>query len=277
MGVRVEFVVYDLLPVLLSHRFFDGAKELHERWLKAISESDGVLSISNAVADEFTAWAATNVPERIAAGLKVGVFHLGADIASSGPSAGIPAEGASTLALIAKAPSFLMVGTIEPRKGHEQALSAFEQLWRDGADVNLVIVGKAGWMVEALVERLRQHPQRGRRLFWLEGISDEYLGRLYDTCACLLLASEGEGFGLPLIEAATHKLPIMARNLPVFREVATDHAFYFDGATSDALAAAVERWLILFQKKEHPRSETMPHLTWRQSAEQFKAALLGAR
>ncbi|MDQ0016917.1 glycosyltransferase involved in cell wall biosynthesis [Variovorax boronicumulans] len=277
IGVHVEFVVYDLLPVLLSHRFFDGAKELHERWLKAISESNGVLAISNAVADEFTAWASANVPERIAAGLKVGVFHLGADIASSTSTASIPAHAASTLALIAKAPSFLMVGTIEPRKGHEQALSAFEQLWRDGTDVNLVIVGKAGWMVEALVERLRQHPQRGRRLFWLEGVSDEYLERLYDTCACLLLASEGEGFGLPLIEAAAHKLPIVARNLPVFREVATDHAFYFDGMTSDALASAVEQWLVLLRKEEHPRSETMPHLTWRQSAEQFKAALLGAR
>lgn len=276
IGVRVEFVVYDLLPVLLSHRFFDGAKELHERWLKAISESNGVLAISNAVADEFTAWVSANAPERLAAGLKVRAFHPGADIASSIPTTGIPPGAASTLALIAKVPSFLMVGTIEPRKSHEQALSAFEQLWHDGSDVNLVIVGKVGWMVEALVERLRRHSQYGQRLFWLEGISDEYLERLYDTCACLLLASEGEGFGLPLIEAATHKLPIVARNLPVFREVATDHAFYFDGTSSDDLAAAVARWLVLFRKGEHPRSETMPHLTWRQSAEQFKAALLGA-
>ncbi|MET3495557.1 glycosyltransferase [Variovorax boronicumulans] len=275
-GVRVEFVVYDLLPVLLSHMFFDGAKELHERWLKAISESNGVLAISNAVAEEFTAWASSNAPERLAAGLKVRAFHPGADMASSTPTTGMPAGATSTLASLAMAPSFLMVGTVEPRKGHEQALNAFEQLWRDGSDVNLVVVGKAGWMVESLVERLRRHPQRGQRLFWLEGISDEYLERLYDTCACLLLASEGEGFGLPLIEAATHKLPIVARNLPVFKEVATDHAFYFDGATGDDLAAAVARWLVLYRKGEHPRSETMPYLTWRQSAEQFKAALLGS-
>jgi glycosyltransferase involved in cell wall biosynthesis len=130
-------------------------------------------------------------------------------------------------------------------------------------------------MVEALIERLRRHPQRGKRLFWLEGISDEYLERLYSTCACLLLASEGEGFGLPLIEAAIHKLPIIARNLPVFREVAADHAFYFDGTTGDELAVAIAQWLALFRQGEHPRSETMPHLTWQQSADQFKAALFG--
>ncbi|CAN7213031.1 glycosyltransferase [Variovorax paradoxus] len=275
IGVRVEFVVYDLLPVLLSNRFFDGAKDLHERWLKAISENDGVLAISNSVANEFTAWLSENVPERLAAGLKVRAFHLGADISSSSPSTGLPSDAASTLSLIAANPSFLMVGTIEPRKGHEQALSAFEQLWRDGSSANLVIVGKAGWMVEALIERLRRHPQRGKRLFWLEGISDEYLERLYGTCACLLLASEGEGFGLPLIEAAIHKLPIIARNLPVFREVAADHAFYFDGTTGDELAVAVAQWLALFRQGEHPHSETMPHLTWQQSADQFKAALFG--
>ncbi|REM39804.1 glycosyltransferase, partial [Mycobacterium tuberculosis] len=79
-----------------------------------------------------------------------------------------PLAAKSTLAQIAAAPAFLMVGTVEPRKGHAQTLDAFEQLWRNGIDVNLVIAGKKGWMVEEVVERLQQHPQRGRRLFWLE-------------------------------------------------------------------------------------------------------------
>ncbi|MGJ7504321.1 glycosyltransferase [Variovorax sp. ZT5P49] len=272
-GVRVEFVVYDLLPVLLSHRFFQDAKAVHERWLKVIAESDGVLAISNAVADEFTAWASENAPERIGAGLKVRAFHLGADISYSMPTNGLPLAAKSTLAQIAAAPAFLMVGTVEPRKGHAQTLDAFEQLWRNGINVNLVVVGKTGWMVEEVIERLQRHPQRGRRLFWLEGISDEYLERLYDDSACLILASEGEGFGLPLIEAAIHKLPILARDLPVLREVATDHALYFEGMKGEDIAAAVVRWLELFRTDQHPRSETMPFLTWQQSAEQFKAAL----
>lgn len=275
LGVRIEFVVYDLLPVLLSQRFFADARDIHERWLRAISEGDGVLTISNAVATEFTEWLSQVAPQRLADGFKVRAFHLGADITASAPSTGLPASAGALLSSLKSVPSFLMVGTIEPRKGHAQTLDAFEQLWREGLNANLVIVGKAGWMVEEVLERLRQHPLQGKRLFWLEGISDEYLERVYGTCACLIAASEGEGFGLPLIEAARHKLPILARDLPVFREVASEHAHYFDGTSGSDIAVAVGRWLELFEAGRHPRSETMPYLTWQQSAEQFKAALFG--
>lgn len=81
-----------------------------------------------------------------------------------------------------------MVGTIEPRKGYTQALSAFEKLWQEGLQVNLVIVGKQGWMVEQFIERLRIHPELNRRLFWLKGASDEVLLRLYGSCTAFLAA-----------------------------------------------------------------------------------------
>ena len=68
-----------------------------------------------------------------------------------------------------------------------------------------ITYGRAGWMVEPLVERLRAHPEAGSRLHWLEGASDELLTSLYADCSGLLMASEGEGFGLPLIEAALQK------------------------------------------------------------------------
>ena len=84
-------------------------------------------------------------------------------------------------------------------QGHAQALAAFEALWAQGVDINLVIIGKRGWLVDELVMRLENHPEKGSRLFWLEGISDEYLEKVYSTATCLIAASEGEGFGLPLI------------------------------------------------------------------------------
>jgi glycosyltransferase involved in cell wall biosynthesis len=49
----------------------------------------------------------------------------------------------------------------------------------------------------------------------------------------------GEGFGVPLIEGARKKLPIIAREIPVFREAVGDSAFYFDGASSEALASPI--------------------------------------
>ena len=122
--------------------------------------------------------------------------------------------------------------------------------------------------------RLRKHKESGKRLFWLEGISDEYLDKIYAASTCLIAASEGEGFGLPLIEAAQHKLPIIARDIPVFREVAGDHAYYFNGLDPLVLADALKHWLTLRAENKAPQSDDMPWLTWNQSARQLLDTLL---
>jgi hypothetical protein len=171
--------------------------------------------------------------------------------------------------------TFLMVGTVEPRKRHAQVLEAFEQLWAAGEDVNLAIVGKVGWNVDPLIQRLRGHPERERRLFWLEGISDEMLTKVYGCATALIVASLGEGFGLPLIEAAQHHLSVIARDIPVFREVAGQHAFYFTGETPEVIARAVNEWRGLHANGGAPSSEGMPWQTWAQSTQQLMNVVLG--
>jgi glycosyltransferase involved in cell wall biosynthesis/GT2 family glycosyltransferase len=267
-GVRVLCVVYDLLPIL-QPQFFALEPDLHTRWLETVTEFDGALCISRAVADELMVWLEAHGRPRLRP-FEVSWFHLGADIENSVPSAGIPSQAATVFERLGKAPGFLMVGTVEPRKGHQQTLTAFEQLWQQGVDATLVIVGKQGWKVESLVTRLRRHPEAGKRLFWLSGISDEFLEKLYGAATCLIAASEGEGFGLPLIEAARRGLPIIARDLPVFREVAGSHAFYFEGLDADCLAAAVQQWLTLKAAGTAPPSSGMPWLTWVASTAQLK-------
>jgi glycosyltransferase involved in cell wall biosynthesis len=95
------------------------------------------------------------------------------------------------------------------------------------------------------------------------------LTRLYESSAALIAASVGEGFGLPLIEAAQHGLPIIARNLPVFREVSGEHAFYFDGSEPADLASALHEWLALHRAGTAPQSHAMPSLSWAQSSSQL--------
>ena len=108
-------------------------------------------------------------------------------------------------------------------------------------------------MVDDLVRRIQRHRELGKRLFWLNGISDAYLDEVYAASTCLLAPSEGEGFGLPLIEGARHKLPILARDLPVFREVAGDHAAYFSGLDPQDLATVIRDWLSLSRAGRQPR------------------------
>jgi glycosyltransferase involved in cell wall biosynthesis len=272
-GVQVRFAVYDLLCVRMPQYFLPGDQEGFRPWLEVVSESDGVMCISKSVADELEAWLAAHGLNR-SRPFKIDWFHLGGDLDNSQPTRGMPDDAEAVLGRLRAQPSFLMVGTLEPRKGHTQVLDAFEKLWLSGADVNLVIVGKQGWMAEDLVTRLRTHPELNRHLFWLEGISDEYLEKVYAASTCLIAASYGEGFGLPLIEAAQHKLPIIARDIPVFREVAGKHAFYFQAADAQDLAESIQRWLALYRKGQHPKSDNMPWLTWRESAQKLSELLL---
>jgi len=267
-GVTVKFMVYDLLCIQQPEHFVAGAAEAFSPWLQVVGESDGAVCISKATADALAEWMRGKTWRRLRP-FNIQWHHIGADLDKPAGSRGLPANAEQILAILRQCPSFLMVGTLEPRKGHAQVLDAFEQLWQQGMDINLAIVGKQGWMVEDLVERLRSHPELNKRLFWLEGISDEYLEKVYAASTCLIAASYGEGFGLPLIEAAQHKLPIIARDIPVFREVAGEHAFYFSGREPKGLAGAIETWLSLYQAGEHPRSDNMPWLTWKESARQL--------
>jgi glycosyltransferase involved in cell wall biosynthesis len=274
LGVRIYFVVYDILLVQRPDWWHAGTSDVFEQWLNSITQvATGLVCISNAVANDVRAWIEANHPARSGM-LTIDSFHLGADVANSLPSKGMPDDAETVLAALRARPSILTVGTIEPRKGHAQALAAFEILWAQKVDANLVIVGKEGWLVKPLIDKLRHHPELGKRLFWLEAISDEYLEKVYAASTCLLAASEGEGFGLPLIEAAQHKLPLIARDLPVFREVAGQHAFYFGGLESLDLANAVRRWLALHAENKAPQSSDMPWLTWQQSVQCLLARIL---
>lgn len=274
LGVKVYFMVHDILPLLMPTAFPDGMADLHERWLSEVAKADGIVCVSRTVADEVMDWLDVFGPRRLRP-LQIGWSHNAANLEGSVPSKGLPTDAAQVLGDLNTRPTFLIVSTLEPRKGQMQTLLAFDQLWEGGLDVNLVLVGKHGWNVDLLVDLLSIHPERGRRLFWLEGISDEYLEKVYAASTCLIAASEGEGFGLPLIEAAQYGLPIIARDIPVFREVAGENAVYFSGLAPDLLASAVRDWLILENQGLAPQSEKMQFLTWRQSTKSLLDVVVG--
>jgi glycosyltransferase involved in cell wall biosynthesis len=263
LGAEAHFLVYDLLPMLLPDCFPPGAAAMHEAWLRSITQADGAVCISAAVAGDLQRWLQTadgidQLPRR------VNWFHLGADL--DGEPGGAPVQPAAS-ARRALRPGFLMVGTIEPRKGYLQAIEAFDLLWSRGIDVDLVIVGREGWKilsdqerspVRRIVERLQTHPELGRRLAWLSDASDDELRGAYADADCLIAASLGEGFGLPLVEAARHGLPVIARDIPAFREIGGEAPTYFAGAEPAALADAVEAWL-----HRHPdRSRRPAPVAW---------------
>ena len=273
-GVAVHFVVYDIIPLLHPQWTVPGMPEAFAAWLLAIArQSHRLLCISATVAADVRNWLIRNAPEQPVP--DVVHFHLGADILPQ--SANAAETKAAPLPDLPGRKIFLSVGTIEPRKGQAQTLAAFEQLWQEGEDAVLVLVGKAGWMMDEFVDRLARHPENGRRLFWLQGIGDAELDDVYRRATALIAASEAEGFGLPLIEAARHGLPIIARNIAVFREVAGKHAFYFAGESASSLARSIRYWETLRQHGQHPRPDGLGWLSWQESAQSLQALLRQSR
>jgi glycosyltransferase involved in cell wall biosynthesis len=250
--------VHDLLPLLYPGAFTATAFLDFQRWFETLApRSDAIVCVSRTTAQSLVDHLAQHDCPSLRA-QRIGWWRLGADfeIDSAQPSA----DAASVAA--GRTPYFLGVGTLEPRKAYAVALTAFERLWAAGHDARFVIVGRRGWRCEALVRRIRGHHELGRRLFWLEDADDASLRRLYELAHGLIAASFAEGFGLPVAEADVHGLPVIASDIPVFREIAGERASFFPPLDADALADCIRRALT------EPRPRTPARVvTWRESTQ----------
>lgn len=271
-GIKIYFLFYDLIPISLPQYFPKYSKENFTKWLHFISGFDGIIADSASVAEDYRRWREKKMPDA-SKDFLIDWFHLGADFDRVNLSSGLPDNADSVLASLKSRPTLLEVSTIEPRKGYKQALAAFEVLWSKGIDANYVIVGNKGWMMDDFIKKLERHPELGKRLFWLRGISDEYLNKVYEACSGVLMPSEAEGFGLAVVEGAMHGKPLILRDIPVFREIAGDHATYFSGLEAGSLADCIKTWLDDLQKGSVISSQGIKPLTWDESAKMLLSKL----
>jgi glycosyltransferase involved in cell wall biosynthesis len=127
-------------------------------------------------------------------------------------------------------PYFVVLGNIEPRKNHWMLLP----LWRRLVDQQgptaprLIVIGQRAWECENVVDLLERCEQL--RGFVLERASygDQELVNILAHARALLYPSFVEGFGLPIAEALSLGVPVIASDLPVFREFAGDVPDYID-------------------------------------------------
>ncbi len=246
-GLRVVLLVYDLLPLRCPQYFNDDfVKLVTQNWYgNLLGIADAALCISQSVADDVMAWLDED-PSLRNKPLPIGFAHLGADFRNDfrkEESEGrISPATQPALDNARQRPSVIMVGTVEPRKGHTQVFAAFERLWEVDEKLNLIIIGKQGWKMDEFADQLQRSPELGKRLHWLPRCSDDEVRALYNASSGLVMASVSEGFGLPIVEAFQAGLPVLVRDIPVFREVAGDDACYFSGTDPEALATALRNW-----------------------------------
>jgi glycosyltransferase involved in cell wall biosynthesis len=274
-GTQIIFVVLEVARLLRPEFFPPGTDSMAVAWANTVAEvANGLVCVSRNATDELYEWLVATGGQRVQP-LSLGFFHLGADLRTSPPTTGLSEDASEMLAKLRSRPTFLMVGDLGLRKGYQQAIAAMERLWAGGVNANLAIVGPKGWMMDDLVDRLHGHPERDSRLFWLQQISNETLEQVYCSARALLAASEREDFDLSLIEAAQHGLPIIARDISGYREVAGEHAYYFRGNKASELADALRNWLSLGDSA--PASKGIPWLTWQESSRQLLDVVLGRR
>lgn len=147
----------------------------------------------------------------------------------------------------------LFVGTVQPRKNLRRLIEAFSMVvkeapsieWRpnspepgsfpSGAQLELVIAGKPGWMFKSIYSAPKDFGVENRVRF-LGHISDEDLRVLYRGATCFIFPSLFEGFGLPILEAMASGTPVITSNISSLPEVGGDAVVYVDPYSISSIA-----------------------------------------
>lgn len=261
-------MIHDLIP--LTHpeycdaRFTHGFRELLPRLCRV---ADAFICISHATQRRLQTYLSDAGMTRQQA-LPMAVWYSGSDL-SSEPDAEIDRLPLRQAVRETPAPGtrFLMVGTLEPRKGYDYVFDAFTSFWNDGGTDSLIIVGRVDSLCEPLLQRMRQSPNHGRFLFVFTDANDRELSHLYRNAHALIFASRVEGFGLPLVEAMQNGLRVIASDIDVFREIGGDHLTYFTAGDANAL----KQTLVDFAPND-PGASTGSWHTWDEAATELIAS-----
>lgn len=266
---KVVAVIYDLIPITHSHFCDDGLVANFRKWFyDSLGYVDGYIGISKTVQNDLQTFMSAEFGHSIES-KQFSHFLLGADFKYR-QIAENEVRPELSIAL-AERPAYLIVSTVEPRKNHNYLLDAFDRLWADGVDVSLVIVGRTGWKVEGLMQRILNHSEYGRRLRYWHDLNDQELNYCYRNSKMLVFPSIVEGFGLPIVESLANGLPVLASDTPIHREIGGGRVGYFDINRPDDLAVQVAE----IEARGVPSALRVPDdyrwLTWQESS----AFLLG--
>jgi glycosyltransferase involved in cell wall biosynthesis len=225
--VRSVYLVHDVIPITHPQFCRPGEDERHrERMRTVLTTAAGIIGNSQTTLDELAAFAAVErlpmPPSHVA--------WLGVDpiprVRSADPSS---------------RPSFVTLGTIEGRKNHMLLLNIWSRLVdRFGsAAPQLLIVGQRGWEAQPVFELLDRSEKLRGHVIELGHCSDAELAAHLTAARALLFPSFTEGYGLPMIEALAAGAPVIASDLPVFRELCGNIPTYLNPLDEAGWEAAI--------------------------------------
>jgi glycosyltransferase involved in cell wall biosynthesis len=227
-GVWPFYFLHDLIPVLHPEFSRPHAVRRHIGRVEcALQSATGIILGTEAVRRDLAGYAAARglpLPPLAVAPL------AGEEFVRPAPAA--PADSV---------PFFLCIGTIEPRKNHRLLLAVWQRLAArlGAATPRLVIVGQTGPMTGDILAPLAADAALRAHVEHRRVCCDAELAGLIHHARAVLVPSLAEGFGLPFVEALQAGTPVIASDLPVFREIGQGAATLIDPFDRDVWEHAV--------------------------------------
>ena len=213
--LRPVFFVHDLIPLTHPQYCRAGEAERHTLRLLSMLRGQAIVVNSNDTLAQLARFAKSqglSLPAHCVA-LLAPAQQLVAQLVKQLVKQSVAEESVQ--------PYFLMVGTIEPRKNHSLILRVWALLleqWPLAQVPRLVVLGQTGWQCADIEAQLRNTAQYQGRVQWIQQCNDVEMAQLMAGACALVFPSHVEGFGIPAVEALIAGTPVIASDLPVFRE-----------------------------------------------------------
>jgi glycosyltransferase involved in cell wall biosynthesis len=224
---REMTILFDFCPMIVPWAFPEGTRDYFGKFAtETLPASDVVLAISHSTKAD-AAWFSPLEPERIV-------------VAPPGPS--LCVESHRHRGGVARSERIgLVVSTIEPRKNPTFLFDWFQKTTLLPPDMELWWVGKLGWMISRDELERMANPAGGRRIRFLDRVSDAELCRLYQQASWSIYPSRYEGFGFPILDALRHGTPVLASGTSSMSEFDHPGVFFFDPQDPSTVDLAWQR------------------------------------
>lgn len=272
---------FTTVPVFHDAFFWEYPKHYNRFWLglfktlgvSAAKKSSAVVTVTNYAKQQIAKHSGIDVA-------KIMPIHIGPKSSIAEPQQKIDSHFSSNnwQQLLTKK-YILHVGTIEKRKNLATLITAFELLLQNNPqELHLIIVGqksnKPTLQDNVVFAMVAASSLLKERVIFTGFLPDYQTAELYKHAALYVFPSFNEGFGIPILEAFAHQVPVLASNNSCLPEVAGNAAIGFDPYNADALSKLMVQTLndpALIQSLQQRGTERLAHFCWSKTLDALEA------